>query len=181
MAYYLGIDSSTQGVKAVVIDPVAGVIVGGAGVNYTADLPRYNCPEGALPDSDPLVKHADPLMWLAALDLLLERLQDSGVDMGRIAAVGGDGQQHGSVYLKGGFGAALERLDPSLTLAGQLKTALARATSPIWMDSSTSEECRELNERFGARMQAETGSPAVERFTGPQIRRFAKLDPQGYA
>ncbi|MDD4101082.1 MAG: FGGY family carbohydrate kinase [Kiritimatiellae bacterium] len=181
MSYYLGIDSSTQGIKAVVIDPVAGVIVGGAGVNYTADLPQYNCSDGVLPDPDPLVKHADPLMWLAALDLLLERLGDSGVDMGRIAAVGGDGQQHGSVYLNDGFGAALGRLDPALTLAEQLKPGLARRTSPIWMDSSTSEECRDLNERFGTRMQADTGSPAVERFTGPQIRRFAKLDPQGYA
>ena len=181
MAYYLGIDSSTQGVKAVVIDPAAGEIAGGAAVNYTADLPQYNCADGVWPDPDPLVKHADPLMWLEALDLLLERLGDSGVDMGRIAAVGGDGQQHGSVYLNKRFGAALGRLDPALTLAEQLKPALARRTSPIWMDSSTSEECRDLNERFGTRMQADTGSPAVERFTGPQIRRFAKLDPQGYA
>ena len=181
MAYYLGIDSSTQGVKAVVIDPDAGELVTSVSVNYSDDLAQYNCVDGVLPDPDPLVKHADPLMWLAALDLLLARLRATGVDMQRIAAIGGDGQQHGSVYLNGRFNAKLGKLDPKLSLAEQIKPALARATSPIWMDSSTSEECRELNGRFGMRMQADTGSPAVERFTGPQIRRFVKNCPEEYA
>jgi hypothetical protein len=49
------------------------------------------------------------------------------------------------------------------------------------MDSSTSAECRELDARFGARLQADTGSPAIERFTGPQIRKFAKTEPERYA
>ena len=80
MAYYLGIDSSTQSMKGLVIDPAAGAVVGAAGVNFTADLPQYNCPDGVLAHPDPLVKHADPLMWLAALDLLLERLRAAGVE-----------------------------------------------------------------------------------------------------
>jgi xylulokinase len=49
------------------------------------------------------------------------------------------------------------------------------------MDSSTSAECRELDAKFGARLQADTGSPAIERFTGPQIRAFAKAEPERYA
>jgi len=181
MAYYLGIDSSTQGMKGLVIDPDAGTVVRGVAVNFTADLPRYNCPDGVLAHADPLVKHADPLLWLAAMDLLLARLQASGVEMGKIAVIGGDGQQHGSVYLNSRFADALARLTPTSALADQLASALARPTSPIWMDSSTSEACRELDARFGARLQADTGSPAVERFTGPQIRKFAATEPERYA
>ena len=181
MAHYLGIDSSTQSMKGLVIDPADGRIVARAGVHFTVDLPQYNCPDGVLVHADPLVKHADPLMWLAALDLLLERLQATGIDMGKIAAIGGDGQQHGSVYLNSRFEKELAALKPSASLVKQLKGTLARPTSPIWMDSSTSEECRELDARFGARMQTDTGSPAIERFTGPQIRKYAKTEPERYA
>ena len=181
MAYYLGIDSSTQSMKGLVIDPAAGTIVTSAGVNFKADLPQYNCPDGVLPHADPLVKHSDPLMWLAALDLLLARLQATGIDLSKIAAIGGDGQQHGSVYLNARFAEILAGLKPAVPLAEQLKPALSRSTSPIWMDSSTSAECRELDAKFGARMQSDTGSPAIERFTGPQIRKFAKAEPERYA
>jgi xylulokinase len=183
MAYYLGIDSSTQSMKGTVIDPAAGKVVANAAVNFTADLPKFRCPDGVLADADPLVKRADPLMWLAALDLVLERLKATGIEMGKIAAIGGDGQQHGSVYLNELFFPTLASLTPCAcpNLAEQFATTLARRTSPIWMDSSTSAECRELDARFGARMQADTGSPAIERFTGPQIRKFAKTEPERYA
>ena len=183
MAYYLGIDSSTQSMKGIVIDPEAGNVVVSVGVNFTADLPQYNCPDGVLANADPLVKHADPLMWLAALDLLLERLNATGIDMGKIAAIGGDGQQHGSVYLNMAFFPALAGLTSGTkgkSLAEHFAPTLSRRTSPIWMDSSTSAECRELDARFGARMQADTGSPAIERFAGPQIRKFAKTEPACY-
>jgi len=180
MAFYLGIDSSTQSMKGLVIDPVAGAVVASAGVHFSSDLPQYKCPDGVLAHMDPLVKHADPLMWLAALDLLLARLQATGADMGRIAAIGGDGQQHGSVYLNSRFAGVLSGLNPLLPLPEQLRGTLARPTSPIWMDSSTTVECRELDARFGLRLQADTGSPAIDRFTGPQIRKCAKSEPERY-
>ena len=181
MAYYLGIDSSTQSMKGLVIDPAAGAVVATASVNFTADLPQFRCVDGVLPHPDPLVKHADPRLWLAALDLLLARLQASGVALVRVAAIGGDGQQHGSVYLNSRFEACLAGLSADVPLPERLAPALARPTSPIWMDSSTSAECRELDAAIGARLQADTGSPAIERFTGPQIRKYAKTEPERYA
>jgi xylulokinase len=48
------------------------------------------------------------------------------------------------------------------------------------MDSSTTPECREISQAVGPRLQAATGSPAIERFSGPQIRKFWKEDPVGY-
>ena len=181
MAYYLGIDSSTQSLKGLVIDCEKGEIAAQASVNFTRDLPQFNCPDGVLANDDPLVKHADPAMWLAALDTMLARLQSSGFPMAEIAAVGGDGQQHGSVYLNESFSETLASLDPRRDLAGQLQPTFSRPTAPIWMDSSTSAECRELDAEFGRRLQEDTGSPAIERFTGPQIRKFYKQQPDLYA
>jgi len=37
MAYYLGLDSSTQSMKAVVIDPETGCVAGGANVTIGTD------------------------------------------------------------------------------------------------------------------------------------------------
>lgn len=160
----LGIDSSTQGVKAVVWDVAAGKVVFSAAVNYGRDLPRYGSPDGFLPNADVLVRHADPRMWVEGLELVLAKLQASGCPMGDIAAIGGDAQQHASVYL--------ESLEPLV---------FSRSTSPIWMDSSTSAECAALDGKFGSRLQADTGSPAIERFAGPQIMKFAKAEPESYA
>ena len=181
MDTYLGLDSSTQSLKAMVIDPSAGRIVASASVNFGQELPAYGCPEGVLANPDPLVKHSPPLMWLAALDLVLTKLQLTGVDMRAIRAISGAGQQHGSVYLNVISDACLAGLNPAHSLAEQLAPALSRPSSPIWMDSSTSAECREIEASVGVRLQTDTGSPAIERFTGPQIRSYFKQDPEGYA
>ncbi len=164
----LGIDASTQGIKALVYDTDTRTVVTTVAVNFGRDLPEFNSPDGFLPNADPLVRRADPRMWRAALDRVLAKLQDA-VDTSRIAAVGGDGQQHGSVYLN-------DRWDASMD-----GDYFARAVSPIWMDSSTAAECRALDARFGAALPARTGSPAIERFTGPQIMKFAKDDPAAFA
>lgn len=177
---YLGIDASTQGMKALVIDVQNESIVAGASVNFGRDMPMYLSPSGFLPNNDPLVRHADPLMWLDALDMVLSRLSKS-VDLSRISAVSGSGQQHGSVYLNDKFEPVLASLDRAGSLASQLSCAFSRRTSPIWMDRSTAAECRELTKRFGAKLQRVTGSPATERFTGPQIRKFRKDAPEAYS
>ena len=172
MKLTLGIDSSTQGVKAVAWDVDAGKVVFSASVNYGRDLPQYGSPDGFLvpgegclvPGAGCLVRHADPRMWVEGLDLVLAKLRATGCPMGDVVAIGGDAQQHATVYL--------ESLVPLV---------FSRPTSPIWMDSSTAAECAALDAKFGARLQADTGSPAIERFAGPQIMKFAKSDPEGYA
>jgi xylulokinase len=181
MKLYLGLDSSTQGLKAIIIDPGNGEIAFTEQVNYSRDLMEYKCPDGAMVNPDPLIKHALPMMWVAALDLLLEKMQQNGVPLEDICAISGSGQQHGSVYLNDQFVDVLQSLNPAESLATQLEATLARPSSPIWMDSSTSLECNELTEQFGKRVQLDTGSPAIERFTGPQIRKFFKEQPDLYA
>jgi len=188
--YTLGIDSSTQGVKALVWDADAKKVVKTASVNFGKELPEYGCPDGFLPNADPLVRRADPLMWLAALDKVLAKLRDA-FDTSAIAAIGGDGQQHGSVYLNETWRDALGKLTAcggsaeassgAGTLVDVFCGVLARKEAPIWMDSSTSAEVAELAAKFGDGLRRRTGSPAIERFTGPQIMKFAKENPSGWS
>ena len=120
---------------------------------------------------------------MAALEKVLQKLADS-FDTSKIDAIGGDGQQHGSVYLGDGWSAALASLsDPSdgRTLVERLDGAFSRSVAPIWMDSSTHAEVAALDARFCEALRLRTGSPAIERFTGPQIMKFAKDDPTAYA
>ena len=178
---FLGLDSSTQSLTAVLIDPQSGEIACQLSVNFGAELPKYDSPSGFIPGGRNGEVHANPLMWLEALDLLLTRLS-SATDLSKVKMIAGSGQQHGSVYLDATFDARLAKLDPSLGLATQLSPALTRATSPIWMDTSTGAECAEITAALGgsAAICARSGSVAIERFTGPQIRRFYKSDPAAY-
>ena len=178
---FLGLDSSTQSLTAVLIDPDLGEIVCQLSVNFGADLPAYGSPSGFIPGGISGEVHADPLMWLEALDLLFTRLT-LAADLSQVKMIAGSGQQHGSVYLDASFDQRLAELDSSGNLASQLAPALTRKTSPIWMDTSTGTECMEITASVGgpAEVCHRSGSNAIERFTGPQIRRFYKTDPAGY-
>lgn len=179
---FLGLDSSTQSLTAVVVDLDARRVVYEKGLNFDAALPAYGTRNGVLRGDNPCVVHAPPLMWAEALDVLLAQMRRDGVNPGAILAIAGSGQQHGSVYLNEGFDAALARLDPARPLKDQLGGVFSRATSPIWMDSSTGAECAEITAAMGSpqALAEATGSAAFERFTGPQIRKFFKQDPAGY-
>jgi xylulokinase len=178
MAFFLGLDSSTQSLSALIIDTDTGKVVADRSINFGARLPQYRSPNGFLPHADPAIKHSDPLMWVEALDLVLEELRAAGVDLGRVAGISGAGQQHGSVYLA----KSLDQVPAwaaDQPLGEQVRPLLARQTSPIWMDSSTSAECAEIAAAVGGdtRVADLTGSRATLRFTGPQIRRFYKTSP----
>ncbi|MFU8892125.1 MAG: xylulokinase [Luteolibacter sp.] len=179
---FLGLDASTQSISAILIDPESGKVVARESVNFGAELPQYEAPHGFIPGGKDGEVHADPRMWLEALDLLFARLRGQA-DLSKVRVISGDGQQHGSVYLDGTFSERLATLDPAKTLVEQLAPAFSRAIAPIWMDHSTSAECAELTATFAdpAELLRRTGSVATERFTGPQIRRFFKTDPDGYA
>lgn len=180
---FLGLDSSTQSLTAVVIDADSRKTVAEVSLNFDATLPAYGTRNGVLRDADPTVVHAPPLMWAAALDRMFERLTKDGVDTTSILAVAVSGQQHGSVYMNDRAPAALAALPSAPDLVTGLDGVVSRATSPIWMDSSTSAECAEITAAMGgsAALAQATGSAAFERFTGPQIRKFFKTEPAAYA
>jgi xylulokinase len=181
MPLYLGLDASTQSLSALVIDTDSGEVVLDRSLNFGAELPEYRSPNGFLEHADPRVKHSDPLLWVAALDKLLDGVKASGFDFSRVAGVSGAGQQHGSVYLRKPLSAAAS-FSASQSLVEQVRPLLSRSTSPIWMDSSTTEQCRAIAAAVGGdeRVTAISGSRAIERFTGSQIRKFYESEPAAY-
>ena len=182
MAIVLGLDLSTQSATALVLDTAKGTTVARARVAFGADFPDRGHPEGFIRGGQGGEVHADPLLWLDGLELALDRLAQL-IDLSQVDAVSVSGQQHGSVYLAAGYEAALADGSRTTSLAAKLSPVLSRRTSPIWMDSSTSAECAEIAAALGGNQAVcdLTGSVATPRFTGPQIRRFAKLEPAAWA
>lgn len=181
MSWALGIDASTQSCSALVIDPAEGTVIAEASVNFGQRLPQYGAPNGFIPNGCSGEVHADPRMWLDALDLLFQDLTEQ-IDLSRVKVISGAGQQHGSVYLGNDWETVLAHLDPGKPLSLQIAPALTRESSPIWMDDSTPEECREIAQVLGGDKEVcrRTGSVMTERFTGPQIRKFFKEQPNAY-
>jgi xylulokinase len=181
MAYVLGFDSSTQSLTGLLIHLEDLRIVSELAVSF-GEFPEFRCPRGFLENLPTGEVHADPRVWLAALEKLLERMKNERWPLGEVVALSGSGQQHGSVYLKSGFAEKLSQLDPGQSLVSQLEGIFSRPTSPIWMDVSTSAECAEITAAAGGAQGVceRSGSLAIERFTGPQIRAFWKRDPQAY-
>ncbi|KAI1796756.1 D-xylulose kinase [Ganoderma leucocontextum] len=179
---FLGLDLSTQGLKAVLVDS-EGTPVHESSVNFDRDLPSYGTTNGAIRGPDPGEVTSPVRMWLDAYDLIMERMREANVDFLRILGISGDGQQHGSVYWSKEAERLLASLDPSRTLTDQLApNAFSLPRAPIWQDSSTTRECRELEEAIGgAQALADlTGSRAYERFTGNQIARIRRVNPDAY-
>ncbi len=182
-SYFLGLDSSTQSLTAIVIDADARQVAWESSLSFDEAFPQYGTEHGVLPRTAPDVAVSSPLLWADALDVMMGRIAASGLDMSRLAGISGSAQQHGSVYLNAKAASGLGTLDPGRPLADQLAPLLSRAVSPIWMDSSTGDECAEIASSVGGAglLSAHTGSRAFERFTGPQIRKFFKQQAAEYA
>jgi xylulokinase len=181
MGRFLGIDASTQSMTGLVIDTQDGAIVAETSVNFDEEYgAKYGVTNGVLDLGDGQV-HSDPLMWAEALEEMLRRLA-AVTDVASIAAIAGSGQQHGTVYLNGTAEEALGGLDGTRDLASQLGGIFSRKTAPVWMDTSTTAQCRQIEEEVGGRqaLLELTGNTAFERFSGPQIRRFWQSDTSAW-
>lgn len=183
MGKYLGIDSSTQSITGLLIDSEAHAIIAEESINFDAHFKDAYGVENGVFELGAGAVHSAPLMWVEALDLLLQTLKDQGHDLSQIQAIAGSGQQHGTVYLNGSAAAALENLTAEKSLKDQLAHIFSRETAPIWMDTSTAAQCAEIEAGVGGRDQllALTGNTAFERFSGPQIRKFFQTEPAHYA
>lgn len=180
--YYLGLDCSTQSLSAVLIDAESAALVYQRSLNYADVLTHYGVIDGYLPITAAGQVHAPPLMWVEALDALLLAMQEDACPLQEIRCIAGAAQQHGTVYLKQQFTQSLAKCDPRKPLHEQLQQSFSRLTAPIWMDNSTTEQCTAFTADLGGAEQVNkiTGSVAVERFSGVQIKKFAESEPQAY-
>jgi xylulokinase len=178
---FVGLDSSTQGLKAFVIDAQLRT-VGEFAVNFDRDLPGYRTEGGVHKHPDGLTVTAPAIMWVEAVDLLFGRMAKASFPFARVVAVSGSGQQHGSVWLKTGARQVLRGLSPDRPLAEQLKGVFSVEDSPIWMDASTRRQCEQREAAMGGaqRVAEISGSRAYERFTGNQIAKIYQQSPEAY-
>ncbi|KAK2703551.1 hypothetical protein QYM36_018018 [Artemia franciscana] len=179
---FLGFDFSTQQIKATLINDRLE-IVAEFNCPYETVAPEYGTTGGVHLDVKGKKATSPVLMWIKTFDRLLDEMKSSAIDLGKVKGIGGCAQQHGSVYWKHGAEQRLLNLDAHQTLAEQMIDAFSIGNSPVWMDASTSLECREIEEFVGSpqNLQRLTGSRAFERFTASQIRRIYKEQPEGVA
>ncbi|XP_048468348.1 xylulose kinase isoform X2 [Rhincodon typus] len=178
---YLGVDLSTQQMKAMAIDNNLNVIHE-TNVKFDEDLPEFRTQGGAHVHDDKLTVTTPVLLWVKALDILLERMKTSNFDFSKLKSLSGTGQQHGSVYWKEGANQTLNNMSSDHSLYQILESSFAVKDSPIWMDSSTTAECQQLEKSVGGpqKLADITGSRAYERFTGNQVAKINKKNPEDY-
>lgn len=176
--YFLGLDLSSQSLTATSIDQ-------NGTEQYSTSIPFSNISsEPVRVDSESREATSSPLLFIKALDRLLQQMRDDGFPFDKVAAICGSAQQHGSVYLKN-FDDIFVNASPEHKLSEQIdvQQVFSFDRCPIWMDASTSAQCAEVEQKLGGpRKLAEmTGSRAYERFTGVQILKRAQQFPSQFA
>ncbi len=160
---FAGLDVSTQSCKLVVLDIESGKVVFVNIVNYDEDLPLYDTRNGVIKDMPEGVSESDPHMWIEAVNSVLKKFSESSVPIDAVRCISVSGQQHGLVALdKDGN--------------------LARATSKLWNDFSTQEECEILTALVGGPevMIKETGNSQRTGYTAAKIFHLVRHEPKAY-
>ncbi|XP_052835067.1 xylulose kinase [Drosophila gunungcola] len=171
---FLGFDLSTQKLKAVLLNCKLEVIAA-AEVKFDTDLPEFRTTGGANNGPDKNEYFVQPVMWVKAMDIVLDRLVMQQADLSTVVAISGSGQQHGSLYWSKHGIKTLQNLNSEKFLHAQIDdSAFVVNRTPIWMDSTTTKQCLEMEMAVGGKhkMAQLTGSKCYERFTGPQIRKI---------
>ena len=174
---FMGLDFSTQRLKATAIDSSLDV-VHESEIDFDRALPEFKTRGGVHRHSDGLTVTAPPLLWVARLtsprcharaalsfqacDVRFRSTSSTEACLHAMAPTGFSGLD----------GAALR---------GQRGCAIP--DSPVWMDSSTSAQCRARDRALGGAqaVAALTGSRSCERFTGNQIAKIRSKQPEAYA
>lgn len=163
MELFAGLDVSTQSCKLIVIDVDSAEVVFLHSVNYDRDLPEYGTLNGAMQGKAKGVSESEPGMWIKAVEKTFQQLAESGIPQNKIRSISVSGQQHGLVAL-------------------DADGNLARASSKLWNDFSTLEECKILTERIGGKevMINEVANSQRTGYTAPKILHMLRHEPEKF-
>ena len=153
MGFFIGVDSGTQGTKAVIVDGETGVVLGKATQSY-----------GLIQGLPPGHMEQHPEDWSRAmLAVIREAMEVSGIDRSKVRAIGVSGQQHGFVPLD--------------ELCRVIRPA------KLWNDTSTVEECGIITEALGGVESAirVMGNQILPGYTAPKILWLKRNEPENYA
>ncbi len=151
--YAVGIDSGTQGTKALVVDAASGRVLG-----------RGKAAHAMIEGLKPGASEQDPAVWIdAASKALAAALKESRVNPGKVVALGVSGQQHGFVPLDAG-GRVIR-------------------PAKLWNDTATIAETDEIVAALGGKAAAIARlglAPAVG-FTASKILWLKRHEPRRFA
>jgi len=151
--YAVGIDSGTQGTKALVVEAGSGRVVG-----------RGKAPHAMIEGLGPGASEQDPAVWIAATEkALAAALKQSRIDPGKVVAIGVSGQQHGFVPL-------------------DAKGRVIRPAK-LWNDTSTIRETDEIVAALGGAKAAidRLGIAPAVGFTASKILWLKRHEPKRFA
>ncbi len=89
---YLGFDLSTQQLKGIAVTSDLKVAFE-AVFDFDADATGFGVKKGVLTNKAEREVFAPVNMWLQAIDAVLQRLQNQGIDFGRVRGISGAGQR----------------------------------------------------------------------------------------
>ena len=150
-------------------------------VSYDLDLPEFGTKGGIHLHDDKSIT-APTAMFVKTLDILLGKMRDKNFPFGDVIAVAGATQCNSSVYWKRGSRQKLKSLVTDRSLFDQLKDAFSVADAPTWMDSTVTEEARQIEEAVGGQeeMIRVTGGRAFENSTAAQIKKIYQTRRDAY-
>jgi xylulokinase len=151
--YAVGIDSGTQGTKALVVDADSGRVLG-----------RGQAPHAMIEGLGPGASEQDPAVWVVAAEkALAAALKAARVDPGKVVALGVSGQQHGFVPL-------------------DAKGRVIRPAK-LWNDTSTIEETKAIVAALGGTGEviARLGISLAVGFTASKILWLKEHEPKSFA
>jgi xylulokinase len=151
--FAIGIDSGTQGTKALVVDIGTGEVRG-----------RGHAPHAMIGGLGPGASEQDPGAWITALESALAgALKASGVDPKGIVSLGVSGQQHGFVPMG--------------------RDGLPIRPAKLWNDTSTVEETEMIIDRLGGKAGAimKLGLCPAVGFTASKILWLKRHEPANFA
>lgn len=180
--YSIGIEFSTQSVKAVTLNLHDFDVAFTGSFEYDTCFPAYETQGGVLAPYAPDIRHTSPFMLLEALDYLFDMMVNEGLNLSQIEAIKVDGMQHCTVYTGSEFSQILKELDTEQSLVSQIGPSITRKTSPIWEDRSPIAEAEYLTESLRAERGIDhlTGNRAELRFPASQILKWSRESPEEY-
>lgn len=85
---YLALHLSTERFRGLILDSKLKV-THVSQVRYDVDLPEFGTSHGTVRDAGPMEFLSSPVMWVKALDMLLNSLANQGADLHSIVSIGG--------------------------------------------------------------------------------------------
>jgi len=175
---FLGIDSSTQSLSAVLIDCDNRKVVYEQSLNLTARCRNTARATASCPIQTRSFKHSPPLMWAGALDLLFAKMKKTA-SRWRNLAISGSGQQHGSVIFNDRAAARAGKIKSPKDLAENLRGVFTRPTSPIgWIHPLPKK--RQNPQKLGG-IKATAQQPVRMHLSGSPARKSAVLQNRAEA